>query len=139
MCQVLANTSAVAQAVRAHARITPLLCVATAAPRATTVSRANVAEDELEDEVVRALDAKGVLASLRAELRLCVAEVLDGNRAHGTGSQHFVDARSNQKLATFQQSGVLTLSSVVRCPGFLLAFHSIKSTAVSVAVLNDLA
>lgn len=67
--------------------------------------RSNVAEDDLEEEVVKALETKGVLASLRAELRLCVAEVMDGGRAHGTGSQHFVEARSDSKLAVFQKSG----------------------------------
>ena len=65
--------------------------------------RLSPAEQELEADIIAELDRKGLLASIRAELRLAICEALDGDRAAYKSSLLHHD--SLKRLQVFQQQG----------------------------------
>jgi hypothetical protein len=60
-------------------------------------------EEDFEQKVFAALDEKGILAGFRAELRLAVAAVADGERAPFKAL--FLHNGAQQRLDAFQNSG----------------------------------
>jgi hypothetical protein len=63
------------------------------------------ADNDLEASVLAALECQGVLAGIRAQLRLCVAESID-SAAVRCGTPSVISGTSNAVKKGFLQSGV---------------------------------
>ena len=62
------------------------------------------ADAALEASVLGVLESKGVLASMRAQLRLCVAEAIEGE-ARRAGRPSVIGERVNPRRERFLASG----------------------------------